>query len=183
MTATGRYGPYGGAADESQTITVDATGGTYTLTFDGQTTGAIAENAAAGAVQSALEALTNIAVGDVIVTGADGGPYTVTFGGALAGTDVAQMTGDGTNLTGGAGTVTIVTSDAGSGEGAGGLGVAAGHLFSTTPIDKVNNFLQGAALFWHGIVKTAFLPTFPVGAGELNDAARADLSAHIRYED
>lgn len=87
------------------------TGGTFTLTYSGQTTAAIAWNAAAATVQAALEALSNIGVGDVLVTGAAGGPWTVTFDGALGDLDVALMTIDGSSLTGGSGhAVTLVTA-------------------------------------------------------------------------
>lgn len=65
--------------------------GTFTLTFNGQTTTDLTHNATAASVVSALEALSNIGVGDVDVTeNADG--WTVTFQGALANTNVAQMT-------------------------------------------------------------------------------------------
>ena len=56
--------------NESQTVRVaGATGGTFTLTFDGQTTAPIAFNANAAAIQAALEGLANIEPGDVLVTG------------------------------------------------------------------------------------------------------------------
>jgi hypothetical protein len=100
------------ASDEVQTVTIDATGGTFTLTFSGQTTTAIAYNASAAAVLSALEALSNIGVGDVAV-GKVGSVYTVSFTGALADTNVAQFTANGTSLTGGASTVTVATTTAG----------------------------------------------------------------------
>ena len=106
-----------GTADEVQTVTVTGgpTGGTFTLTYSGQTTAGIAYNAAASAVQSALEALSNIAPGDVAVTGAAGGPYTVTFEGTLADTNVAQMTASGASLTGGTSPgVTVATTTSGS---------------------------------------------------------------------
>jgi hypothetical protein len=86
------------------------TGGTFTLTFEGQTTAAIDWDASAAEVQSALEALSNIAPGDVAVTGNEQGPWTVTFQGALGASNRTQMTIDDTNLTGGAGhAVTTVT--------------------------------------------------------------------------
>jgi hypothetical protein len=78
------------------------TGGTFTLTFQGLTTGGIAYNASAATVQTALEALANIAVGDVTVTGAAGGPWTCTFQLAWAATDLEQMTGAHAGLTGNA---------------------------------------------------------------------------------
>lgn len=88
-----------------------ATAGTFTLTFDGQTTAAIAYNATAAAVQSALEALSNIAPGDITVTGGPlpGSAVSVTFGGGVyKGVNVADMTGTG-SLTGGTLSVTITT--------------------------------------------------------------------------
>ena len=91
------------AVNEVQVITLAnaPTGGTFTLTYSGQTTSAIAYDASAATVDAALEALSNIGAGDVAVTGAAGGPWTVTFGTALAGTNVPEMTGSGALLTGG----------------------------------------------------------------------------------
>ena len=86
---------------QSVTITGSPTGGTFTLTWSGQTTSAIAYNATAATVQTALEALSNIGVGDVSVSGSAGGPYTVTFTGDLGLSDVAAMTASGAGLTGG----------------------------------------------------------------------------------
>lgn len=87
-------------------------GGTFTLTYDSQTTGTIAYNASAATVLAALEALSNIGSGDVAVTGSDGGPWTVTFQGSLAATDVSEFTGDASSLTGGA--VYVSTTQAGA---------------------------------------------------------------------
>jgi P22 coat protein - gene protein 5 len=96
-------------------ITGGPTGGTFTLTYSGQTTAAIAYNASAAAVQGALTDLSNIRVGDVIVSGAAGGPYEVTFTGSLRATNVAQMTASGAGLTGGTTPgVTVTTLTAGS---------------------------------------------------------------------
>lgn len=95
----------GDQANEVQTVTITGTptGGSFTLTYAGQTTAGIAYNANAAAVQSALEALSNLVPGDVTVGGGPGPgtPFTVTFGGSLAASDVAQMTGSGASLTGG----------------------------------------------------------------------------------
>jgi len=103
---------------EVQTVTITGTptGGTFTLTFSGQTTGTIAYNATASTVQTALEALSNIAPGDVVCTGGPlpGTAVVVTFGGQYAGTDVSQMTASGAGLTGGTTpTVTVTTTTAG----------------------------------------------------------------------
>ena len=67
---------------EVQTVTVVAGTGTFTLTFNGQTTTPLAVNASAASVQSALQALTTI--NSAGVTGSAGGPYTVTWSGAQA---------------------------------------------------------------------------------------------------
>lgn len=103
-------------ADEVQTVTVSGspTGGTYTLTFDGETTDPIAFNADAAAIQSALENLDSVEPGDVAVTGT--GPFTVTFGGEYADVNVAQMTADGSGLTGGSSpAVAVATTTSGAG--------------------------------------------------------------------
>lgn len=101
----------GPAVNEAQVVTITGgpSGGTFTLTYSGQTTAGLAFNASAATVEAALDGLSN--VDDVTVTGANGGPYTVTFGGTQAGTNVAQMTASGASLTGGtAPAVNVVTS-------------------------------------------------------------------------
>lgn len=100
----GKVGPYQGSGTaEIQTLTASGTvsGGTYTLTFNGQTTTALAYNASIATVQAALEALSNIVPGDVLV---GGGPFpttpmTFTFFGNLSG-DVPVMTVNTASLTG-----------------------------------------------------------------------------------
>lgn len=104
--------------NEIQTVAIDSatTGGTFKLTYSTQQTGTIAWNADAAAVETALKALSNIAPGDVTVTGGDGPStdWAVEFTGALAQTDVTAMTGDGSLLTGGSTTVTITTTTPGN---------------------------------------------------------------------
>jgi hypothetical protein len=75
-----------------QQVKVAATGGTFTLSFEGQTTDAIAYDASAATVDSALDALSSIggAWGGVSVSGGPGdelgsSPYVVTFEGKLRG--------------------------------------------------------------------------------------------------
>jgi hypothetical protein len=85
--------------------------GTFTLTYNGQTTSGIAYNAAASAVDTALEALSSIGAGNVTVTGNAGGPYTVTFTGPLANSPLA-LTGSGAGLTGG--TFSVAAANAAS---------------------------------------------------------------------
>ena len=82
--------------NEVQSISMSptvATGGTYTLTFGAEETAAINYNANASQVQAALEALTGIAVADVVVAGGPltSGAFTLTFGGLLANSNVGQV--------------------------------------------------------------------------------------------
>lgn len=102
-----------GGKNEVQTETVTATGGTRTLTItnpntgEAQTTGALAYNASAATIQAALEGLSNVAVGDVAVTGT--GPYVYTFGGQYAGHNVAAIAIGVGSLTGGSSTMADTT--------------------------------------------------------------------------
>lgn len=67
------------------TVGAAPTLGTYTLTFGGDTTAAIAYNATAAQVAAALNLLASItSAGGVSVTGPDGGPYQIVFGSAGA---------------------------------------------------------------------------------------------------
>lgn len=69
------------------TLTGAPTGGTFTLTYSAQVSTALPYNASAGQVQAALEALSNIAEGEVDVSGGldTGTTFTVTWYGTLAG--------------------------------------------------------------------------------------------------
>lgn len=98
-----------------------ALGGTFTVTVNGQTTAGIAYNASPATIQAAIEALSNVAVGDVTVT--DNGtaaPETIDvlieFKLALGGQDVS-ISSNGAGLTGSS---TLSTSTTQNGSGAGG---------------------------------------------------------------
>src|SRR5260221_9627412 len=75
-------------------ITGSPTGGTFTLTFGGQTTAAIQWNDTAATVQTRLAALSSIGAGNVGVTGGPGPgtPWVVEFKGALGPNPQALMT-------------------------------------------------------------------------------------------
>jgi hypothetical protein len=77
-----------------QAVTVTGSAGTFTLTFNGQTTSALAFNATAAQVQNALQGLSTIGSGNVAVS-QSGNVYTVTFTGALAASSQPQITGSG----------------------------------------------------------------------------------------
>lgn len=90
-------------AVQTLSITGTPTGGTFTLTFNGETTAAIARNANAAAVESALLALRSLESGDVVASGGalPGTPVVLTFGGNYARTPVPLITANGALLTGG----------------------------------------------------------------------------------
>lgn len=79
--------PGGTQSVQTLTLTGAPTGGTFTLTYSGQVTAALPYNASAGQIQAALEALSNIAEGEVDVAGGPitSAPAVVTFMGTLAG--------------------------------------------------------------------------------------------------
>lgn len=85
-----------------QQIGIVATGGTFTLTFNGQTTVPIAFNApviGAGSVQAALEALSTTGSKQTLVFNRAVAGWTVVFIGNLANT-LLPITGNGASLTG-----------------------------------------------------------------------------------
>ena len=92
------------AHNEVQTISITGspTGGTFTLTYNSDTTAAIPYDATAAAVEAALQALASIGTGGVSVIGGSlpNTPLAVTFRGGLARTNVAQLTST-SSLTGG----------------------------------------------------------------------------------
>ena len=100
------------AGNSQQVVTLAGLGApdTFTLTFDGETTNDIADDATAATVKTELEGLANIGAGNVDVTGNAGGPYTVEFKGTLAKQDVSLITGVATT-----GTVTVTKTDASTG--------------------------------------------------------------------
>jgi|SRR5712672_3313448 len=74
----------GGVIDNIQTVILGTqTSGTFTLTYKGQTTTALAFGATGATVNTAFQLLSTVGTG-CTVTGSAGGPYTFTFSGALA---------------------------------------------------------------------------------------------------
>jgi hypothetical protein len=106
--------------DEQQTITITGTptGGTFTLTYKGYTTGNIAYNAAASAVVSALVLLPTIGTGGVTATGGPGPgtPYVVTFASQNSGQAVPLMTATGSFTGGTTPAIAVTRTTAGFGQ-------------------------------------------------------------------
>ena len=85
-----------------QTLTVTATGGTFTLTYKGQTTGAQAYNVSAANLQTALEGLSTIGAGKVTVS-LSSNVYTITLSDTLGvheafSVNTASLTGGSATL-------------------------------------------------------------------------------------
>ena len=106
--------------NEVQTLSATGTvdGGQYKLRFDGQTTSDLNHNASNATILSALNALNNIAPGDVVLGGGalPGTPVTITFAQNYAGFDVPLMTVQaGTSPLTGGGSYGVVQTTAGAG--------------------------------------------------------------------
>jgi hypothetical protein len=116
---TVKSGP--GQANETQAIGVDATGGSFKLSFGGATTADLAANSSPAEVEAALNGLVSIGAGGVSVSGGPGdagatNPYVVSFnGGSLAGTDQPQLkaANGSVPLSGSAASVAAYTTNAG----------------------------------------------------------------------
>jgi hypothetical protein len=168
------YDPTGavGVTNEVQTLTEGGSGLTsYTITYSGQTTSSLDDDATASQVQAALEALSNLAPGDVTVTGTTNPiALTLTFGGTLADTNVAAVT---TTSTGGSGTVVVATTTAGN--SADGVDMARGYLRQSvnTGTDLDSRYDKQGNIVLAGFLKLDVVNA----AGNTDSAALVDLNA------
>lgn len=93
------------ALNEVQELTVSGTptGGTLTITYDGDTTSGISFDAAPSAVETAMEALSSIGTGNVVCTGGTlpSGTVSIEYVKDLGQQSLALATADGSGLTGG----------------------------------------------------------------------------------
>ncbi|MGH9059965.1 MAG: hypothetical protein ACRDZY_10690, partial [Acidimicrobiales bacterium] len=149
----------GGGTDEVQTITVTGTptGGTFTMTFSGQTTAAIPYSATMAQLAAALTALSNIEIGDITVTGGPlpATPLVVTFGlGQYGGIDVPTMTATA-SFTGGT-TPTIAVAETTKGA----AGAALGYAAPAVNVDPIP-FGIGVEAWTNAITNNAVDPTLP----------------------
>lgn len=96
-----------------QQLTIVATGGTFTATFGGQTTSALAYNISASALQTALQGLSSIGSGNATVTSPSTGVYIITFAGTMANTSEAAITVNGASLTGTGASASVSQLEAG----------------------------------------------------------------------
>jgi hypothetical protein len=80
---------------EVQRVAISGSSGTFTLTFNGQTTAPLSFNATAAQVQAALSALSNIANAGGVTVDKSGSQFTIFFTNASSPSDQAQITGAG----------------------------------------------------------------------------------------
>ncbi len=98
--------PLGAVVSQIETVTVAGPAtGSFTLTFNGKTTGSMPSTASAAQVAAQLSALSTIGNGNVMVSKA-GSTFTITFQGALGGMLLPPLSGAGSN--GAVVTLTIV---------------------------------------------------------------------------
>lgn len=140
--STGFYQAWATPVSEVDTITKagTVTGGTFTITIDGQVSTAIAYNASNATILAALNNMPNIQPGDVVLTGGgvagvSTGALTLTFSGNRAGRAMTIATGSG-SLTGG-GTYDLAV-------------VTAGVESVATGIDKIAGFVWPDAVVLSG---------------------------------
>jgi len=100
-------------SQQVQTITMTASGGTWILTLNGESTAALAYNISTANLQTAIVALTSVGAGNCVVSGTPGSSYVLTFGSGKANYTLptAQINTD--SLTGGSATVANTTPCAG----------------------------------------------------------------------
>lgn len=111
------YNPLGVNAVQTVTLEGPPTAGTFTLSFDGDTTSTISFDATAASVLLALESLPGIGEGNITVSGSAGGPYVITFINALSHQAVPPVVADISNLAGATNYTTTMTTVGASGEG------------------------------------------------------------------
>lgn len=107
--------PLTNVANELVSVDVNATGGTFTLTFGGQTSGNIAYDATPATIKTAIELLSTVDANDWLVSGGPGktgGGKPYYFASASLANEGAWTT-NATSLSGGAGTATVVVEEAG----------------------------------------------------------------------
>lgn len=109
--AYGVAGAPSGGTSEVQSEAVTATGGSRTLTVlvgaDAQTTAPLPYNASAATIQTAIQGLSNVGSGNILVTGT--GPYVYTFAAGLQKRDVNLIEVNTTGLIGGTSVITTTT--------------------------------------------------------------------------
>lgn len=111
---------YGASIDVNEVVTITPSGtwsgGTFTLSFGGQTTAAIAYNANAATIETAFELLSTVGSGNGTVAGGplSTGAITITFTEDLANTNVGAVTINTGSVTGSTPSASVAVTTQGS---------------------------------------------------------------------
>jgi large repetitive protein len=160
---------------EVQTVTLGgAAAGTFTLTFDGQTTTSLPRNATAAQVQNALNNLSSIGgVGGSVTVLRAGNVLTITFGGGVfAGSNQPELIATGASGT----TATVATTI----NGYGGTVVSMGaqlQMQGNLTIAGESLSLQGTGVGVGDVPDATPLRWFSVGPAPINSAQTAGDNA------
>jgi hypothetical protein len=160
-------------------ITGNPTGGTFTLTLNGQTTAPLAFNATAGQVQAALQALSGVGSNNVVCAG---GPLpnqvAITFAGTLGGCP-QNLLSHADSLTGGSAPVAVVSRTTT------GVAVPAHSQRQALASRILNNPLGYAQLMAPGVADSATVqadfpgPSYAQSGGVTTAQADADIQNQI----
>lgn len=174
----------GAGTNEVQTISTTGvpTGGTFTLTFEAQTTGPIAYNATAATLQAALEALAIIGEGGVRCTG---GPLptgiAVNFEAARAAENVGPITFT-SSLTGGSSPNVVVAQTTSGAPGAvldpDGKGIPTG-AFKITYAKRATAIAQTAEIIAAYTEQNFFLKGQGYAVSQIGMNAAGELTAEL----
>lgn len=98
------------AASCVQTVTMTATSGNWTVSYNGVTTAAQTSAVTTSALATAITGLSTVGTGNVTVTGTAGSSYVITFAGSLANQAVSTFVLGTGALVGGTATVAVTTA-------------------------------------------------------------------------
>jgi hypothetical protein len=111
---------YSASIDVNEVVTLTGTGtisgGTYTISFGGQTTSALAFGANAATIQTAFQLLSTVGSGNATISGGpiSATPVVITFAGTLANTNVGAVTANAGSLTGSTPGITVTVTAQGA---------------------------------------------------------------------
>ncbi len=162
------------AVNEVQSVTVSkATGGKFTLGFEGEETGELPFNATAGEVQAKLEGLAKLGVGQVAVSGEPGGPWAVEYTGSRGGQSVSELTTQAGALTGEPGETPSVTVA---------VSVQGISLFDDRPVSIAVSGLQPKTVYHYRFVATDGSHTTPGPDATFETASAVSVEAESATE-
>ena len=152
------------ARPAKQSLTVKASGGQFKLNFQGQTTADLDFDASAAEVQAALQDLSSVGPGGIVVSGGPGdeagtAPYELTFGGALGDSPqpLVVAANGSAPLSGGSASAQVVATQVG----------ATGAEICTEAADCKAGVAGGVAGAFKGPAAVTFAPAGAPNAGNV----------------